>query len=93
MYENSYKWYVDEKLIQGQFGFYFKISNVTRNYHDKQVMCRVENELGTASGIRTIEVKCKFANLLFIISRANSVDCFRLSASKSDLDGLALNYS
>ena len=31
-----------------------------RNYHDKQVMCRVENNLGMASGIRTIEVKCKY---------------------------------
>lgn len=57
VFENSYKWYIDEKLIAGQSNFYFKINNVTRGYHDKQVMCRVENELGTASGIRTIEVK------------------------------------
>ena len=30
VYDNSYKWYIDDKLVNGQFGFYFKISNVTR---------------------------------------------------------------
>ena len=30
VYDYSYKWYIDDKLVTGQFGFYFKISNITR---------------------------------------------------------------
>ena len=60
VYEHSYKWYIDSQEIPGQRGFYYEIFNVTRAYHDKQVRCSVENELGVAMGLKSIEVKCKF---------------------------------
>jgi len=57
VYEHSYKWYIDSQEIPGQRGFYYEIFNVTRAYHDKQVRCSVENELGVAMGLKSIEVK------------------------------------
>ena len=59
-YPNSYKWYIDDKEILGQSRQYFEIYNVTRSHHDKQIKCSVENELGTAMGLRSIQVKCRF---------------------------------
>ena len=37
VYEHSYKWFIDNREIPGQHGFYYEIFNVTRAYHDKQV--------------------------------------------------------
>ena len=45
--------------MRGHFQQYFEIYNVTRAHHDKQIKCSVENELGTAMGLRSIEVKCE----------------------------------
>ena len=59
VYEASYKWFIDNREIRGQNGFYYEIFNVTRAYHDKQVRCSVENTLGVAMGLKSIEVKCK----------------------------------
>ena len=59
-YHNSYKWYIDDHQVQGQFREYFKIYNVTSVHNNKQIKCSVENELGTAMGLRTIEVKCEY---------------------------------
>jgi hypothetical protein len=56
-YQHSYKWYIDDKQIPSQVRQYFEIYNVTRSHHDKQIKCSVENELGTAMGLRSIEVK------------------------------------
>lgn len=56
-YAEKYRWYFDDNLIEGQFGYYYEIQNVTKSYHNHQIKCSVQNELGTASGIRTIEVQ------------------------------------
>lgn len=66
VFESSYKWFLDNKEVPGQHGFYYEIFNVTRAHHDKQVRCSVENNLGVAMGLKSIEVKCKrfFALLL-----------------------------
>ena len=59
VYDHSYKWFIGNREIPGAHGFYYEIFNVTRAYHDKQVRCSVENVLGVAMGLKTIEVKCK----------------------------------
>eukprot|EP00094_Tigriopus_californicus_P012637 TCALIF_12216-PA protein Name:"Similar to rst Irregular chiasm C-roughest protein (Drosophila melanogaster)" AED:0.01 eAED:0.01 QI:0/0.81/0.83/0.91/0.90/0.83/12/682/815 len=56
-YAEKYRWYFDDNLIEGQYGYYYEIQNVTKSYHNHQIKCSVQNELGTASGIRTIEVQ------------------------------------
>ena len=52
--------------MRGHFQQYFEIYNVTRAHHDKQIKCSVENELGTAMGLRSIEVKCKTGTILLL---------------------------
>ena len=59
VFDHSYKWFIDNTEVQNQHGFFFEIFNVTRAYHDKQVRCSVENSLGVAMGLKSIEVKCK----------------------------------
>ena len=76
VYDASYKWFIDSTEVPGQHGFYYEIFNVTRSYHDKQVRCQVENNLGVAMGLKSIEVKCKTLMLLllggFIFSKISS---------------------
>ena len=60
VYESSYKWFIDSTQVLGQSGYYFEIFNVTRSYHDKQVRCSVENNLGVAMGLKSLEVKCTY---------------------------------
>ena len=60
VYEYSYKWFIDSTQVLGQSGYYFEIFNVTRSYHDKQVRCSVENNLGVAMGLKSLEVKCTY---------------------------------
>ena len=73
VYEYSYKWFIDSTQVLGQSGYYFEIFNVTRSYHDKQVRCSVENNLGVAMGLKSIEVKCtyiyklSFSRIFFLI--------------------------
>ena len=59
VYDASYKWFIDNREIRGQNGFYYEIFNVTRAYPEKQVRGSVENTLGVAMGLKSIEVKCK----------------------------------
>ncbi len=58
-YADKYQWYLDDRPLPGQFGFYFEISNVTRAYQNRQLKCSVQNLLGKADGVRTIEVQCE----------------------------------
>jgi hypothetical protein len=64
-FADKYQWFVDDSLAVGQYGFYFEIANVSRREHNRQVKCSVENELGVASGVRSIQVTCK--NKIFVI--------------------------
>ena len=59
-YAHKYRWYLDDRELRGQRGFYYEIYNVTRFYQGKTIKCSVENELGVANGVRNIEVHCKF---------------------------------
>ena len=69
VYEYSYKWFIDSTQVLGQSGYYFEIFNVTRSYHDKQVRCSVENNLGVAMGLKSLEVKCTYKYTLSIHQR------------------------
>ena len=53
------RWFFDDKPISGQFGFYYEIMNVTKAFHNHQIKCSVENELGVATAVRTIQVQCE----------------------------------
>ena len=67
VYEYSYKWFIDSTQVLGQSGYYFEIFNVTRSYHDKQVRCSVENNLGVAMGLKSLEVKCTYKYTTYLI--------------------------
>ncbi len=58
-YADSYQWHLDERPLPGQFGFYYQVENMTRAYQGRQLRCSVQNQLGKAQGVRTIEVQCK----------------------------------
>ena len=59
-YADKYQWYLDDVPIPGQFGFYYEIFNVTRAYQDRQIKCSVQNVLGKADGVTTVEVQCEW---------------------------------
>ncbi len=69
-YADKYQWYLDDRPAQGQFGFYFEVSNVTRKYQNRQLKCSVQNDLGKADGVTTIEVQCKCLLFLFLSNKA-----------------------
>jgi hypothetical protein len=83
VYENSYKWFIDAKEVPGQHGFYYEIFNVTREYHDKQVRCSVENNLGVAMGLKSIEVKCELFPRFF--ANLSTLRCFSCTCRWSDI--------
>ncbi|CAB4066424.1 unnamed protein product [Lepeophtheirus salmonis] len=56
-HEKSYRWYIENEPIRSHFGFYYEIYNVSRHFNDKQIKCTVENDLGKAMGVRTMEVE------------------------------------
>ena len=67
-YPDRYRWFFDDKPISGQFGFYYEIMNVTKAFHNHQIKCSVENELGVASAVRTIQVQCESIKPLFFFT-------------------------
>ena len=59
-FADKYRWFVDDRPVAGQYGFYYELPDVTRDEHRRQVKCVVENELGVASGVKSIEVTCEY---------------------------------
>ena len=58
-FPDKYEWFVDDVLQVGQYGFFFEMTNVSRRDHGRQVKCSVQNDLGVASGVKSIHVTCK----------------------------------
>lgn len=58
-FPDKYEWFVDDLLQVGQYGFFFEMTNVSRRDHGRQVKCSVQNDLGVASGVKSIHVTCK----------------------------------
>ncbi len=58
-FPSSYRWFIGETEQTNHNGQVITIYNITRSKHDKQIRCSVENDLGKAEGLKTIEVKCK----------------------------------
>ncbi|XP_061725358.1 irregular chiasm C-roughest protein-like isoform X1 [Cydia pomonella] len=52
----TYKWYMDEHLIIGNYTKELKIENITRKYNDIVIKCEVFNEVGKSEDSRTLEV-------------------------------------
>ena len=58
-FPDKYEWFVDDVLQVGQYGFFFEMTNVSRRDHGRQIKCSVQNDLGVASGVKSIRVTCK----------------------------------
>ena len=62
-FPDKYEWFVDDVLQGGQYGVFFEMTNVSRSDHGRQVKCSVVNDLGIASGVKSIRVACKFNSI------------------------------
>ena len=58
-FPDRFRWYIDDRPIRGQFGFYYEIRNVTRILKSRRLKCSVENELGIASAGISLDVHCE----------------------------------
>lgn len=59
----SYRWYINDELIEGQSNNIVTIFNVTRDYQNSVVKCVVQNSVGISSDSETLDVICMFAFL------------------------------
>lgn len=60
--EMTYKWYVNNELVEGEPTTELVIRNVTRKLHDAMVKCKVHNSVGESEAFETLEVSCKYLN-------------------------------
>ncbi|KAK6623398.1 hypothetical protein RUM43_009250 [Polyplax serrata] len=54
--EMTYKWYVNNELVEGEPTTELVIRNVTRKLHDAMVKCKVHNSVGESEAFETLEV-------------------------------------
>ena len=74
-FPDSYKWFLNDSP-QSNKGDVFEITNISRDNHEQQVRCSVENDLGVAMGLKSIEVKCKWSAkswLFRLLSHKNGI--------------------
>lgn len=66
----EYRWYLNDKIIIGDYTTEMVIYNVTRDHHDNIVKCEVHNPVGKSEESETLDVTCKyeqFTSILFAI--------------------------
>ncbi|KAJ8681625.1 hypothetical protein QAD02_017417, partial [Eretmocerus hayati] len=52
----DYKWFINDKMVVGDYKTDMVIHNVTRDYHDAIVKCEVSNDVGKSEETKTLDV-------------------------------------
>lgn len=64
--EVTYRWFLGDKLLVGDYTTELILHNVTREHHDQIVKCEVHNVVGKSEESETLDISCKsFISSLF----------------------------
>lgn len=55
----TYKWYINDEQIIGDYTTELVIHNVTRKHHDAIIKCEVHNPVGKSEESETLDISCK----------------------------------
>lgn len=56
----TYRWFLNEEPIVGDFTTELVLHNVTRKHHDSIVKCEVLNAVGKSEESQTLDISCKY---------------------------------
>lgn len=56
----SYKWYLNDEPIIGDYTTELVLHNVTRKHHDAIVKCEVHNAVGKSEESQTLDISCEY---------------------------------
>jgi hypothetical protein len=56
----TYRWYINDELVPGDYTTELMIPNITRKYHDAIVKCEVHNPVGKSEESETLDISCKW---------------------------------
>lgn len=56
----TYRWYINDELVPGDYTTELIIPNITRKYHDAIVKCEVHNPVGKSEESETLDISCKW---------------------------------
>lgn len=57
----TYRWFLNDQIIIGDFTTEVLLRNVTRKYHDAIVKCEVHNPVGKSEESEALDISCKSA--------------------------------
>lgn len=57
----TYKWFLNDELLVGDYTTELVLHNVTRKHHDAIVKCEVHNAVGKSEESETLDISCKFS--------------------------------
>uniref|UniRef100_A0A1B0CQR5 Protein rp20-signalp detected n=1 Tax=Lutzomyia longipalpis TaxID=7200 RepID=A0A1B0CQR5_LUTLO len=55
----TYRWYINDELVVGDYTTEMLIHNITRKFHDAIVKCEVHNAVGKSEESETLDISCK----------------------------------
>lgn len=58
--ELTYRWYINDELMIGDYTTELVLPNVTRKQHDAIIKCEVHNPVGKSEESETLDVSCKY---------------------------------
>ena len=58
----SFRWFINEKKVIGDYTTEMIIHNATRDLHDAIVKCEVHNDVGKSEDTETLDITCEYAN-------------------------------
>lgn len=61
----SYRWFINDELVTGDYTTRMVIHNVSRQYHDAIVKCEVVNAVGKSEESETLDISCKLYRRTF----------------------------
>lgn len=64
----TYKWYLNDEPIIGDYTTELVLHNVTRKHHDAIVKCEVYNAVGKSEESQTLDISCKYFPFIILSS-------------------------
>lgn len=55
----TYRWFINDEQVIGDYTTEMIMHNITRKYHDSIVKCEVHNAVGKSEESETLDVSCK----------------------------------
>lgn len=58
----TYKWYLNDEPLVGDYTTEMVIHNATRRHHDAIVKCEVHNAVGKSEESETLDISCEYTS-------------------------------